>query len=111
MNHLIKKLIFCALVIAASVFRLSAQTQTIRGTVSEAGSGEPTVGAVVMIEGTSRAVITDLEGRYSIEAKSGETLVCSMLGFLNQSAVVADGKVIDFSLTPDTQALSEAVVV
>ena len=111
MNHLIKKLIFCALVIAASVFRLSAQTQTIRGTVSEAGSGEPAIGAVVMIEGTSRAVITDLEGRYSIEAKSGETLVCSMLGFLNQSAVVADGKVIDFSLTPDTQALSEAVVV
>ena len=111
MNQLLKHLLFCAIVAAAATFQLQAQTQTIRGTVSEAGSGEPVYGAVVKIDGTSRGTMTDLDGRYSIEARAGETLVCSLLGYTTFSAVVGEGRVIDFSLTPDTQALSEAVVV
>ena len=86
MNHLLKKLLFCAIISAAAAIQAAAQTQTIRGTVTEAGSGEPILGAVVMIDGASRGVMADPEGRYSIQARTGETLVCSLLGYANLTA-------------------------
>ncbi|MCB0600923.1 MAG: carboxypeptidase-like regulatory domain-containing protein [Saprospiraceae bacterium] len=68
----------------ASVFvaflLLTAMTwaqKTITGTVTDAESGEPLIGANIVIKGTSTGNVTDIDGTYSIQANMGDVLVFS----------------------------------
>ena len=61
-----------------------AQPLIVKGTVTDGSDGSPLVGCSVTVKGTSRGAITNLQGRYSIEAKKGETLVFSYIGFKKQ---------------------------
>lgn len=71
-NSLILRLLAAsaALLTALSAF---AQTATVRGRVTDP-SGQPVAGVTVMISGTSTGTMTDADGRYSISAKSGDTI-------------------------------------
>ena len=51
----------------------SAQEKTVSGTVTDA-LGDPLIGATVLVQGTSNGVITDIDGRYSIQATPENTL-------------------------------------
>ena len=63
-------------------------------------NNQPLIGASVIIDGTSNGVITDLDGRYSIQnVPMGSTLVCDMLGYI-QGKAVADRSQINFKLDP-----------
>jgi TonB-linked SusC/RagA family outer membrane protein len=88
---------------------LFAQTRTVTGKVTDpTGSGLP--GVSVFLKGTSTGVITDADGRYSIEATSG-TLVFTFIGYKTVEVTVDDRAIIDINLEEDVTALGELVVI
>ena len=64
-------------------FTAVAQTMKATGVITDA-SGEPLIGAKVMLKGTKRGVVTDADGRFSIDAPNGSTLVVSYVGMVTR---------------------------
>ena len=88
---------------------ISGQPQNISGTVIDE-SGEPIIGANVMVEGTSTGVITDLDGKYTINAPAGSNLKISYIGYASQSITLANAQPLKVTMGEDTQTLDEVVV-
>ena len=88
-----------------------AQPLIVKGTVTDGSDGSPLVGCAVTVKGTSRGAITNLQGRYSIEAKKGETLVFSYIGFEKAEMVVRSEKVNVSLKVSSSEILEECVVV
>ena len=89
---------------------LSAQNITVTGTVSSS-DGETVPMASVVVEGTSKAVVSDALGKYSIDVSKDATLIFSGTGFISQVVPVANRPLIDVVLNPDNELLDEVVVV
>ncbi|MBK8388265.1 MAG: carboxypeptidase-like regulatory domain-containing protein [Saprospiraceae bacterium] len=85
-------------------------SQTVSGVVTDSKTGDPIIGANILIKGTSTGTISDLDGGYSIDAQEGQTLVISYIGFNNQEVVVGSSSTIDISLV-EGEVLDEVVVV
>ena len=85
-----------------------AQQSRVSGKVSDVTS-EPIPGTTVLVKGTTRGTVTDVDGSYSIQAASGETLVYSFVGFETKEILVGNSQVIDVILS-EGLALSEVVV-
>ncbi|MEH0153164.1 TonB-dependent receptor [Limibacter armeniacum] len=89
---------------------LMAQTK-VTGTISTE-AGEPLPGVNIMIEGTTKGVISDLDGRYSVLVSEGESvLVVSYIGYVTQKIEINGRSAINVSLAEDMEALEEVVVV
>lgn len=86
------------------------KAQTVKGTVISGSDNEPLIGASVMVQGTKTGAVTDLDGNFTIEAKNGQTLEVSYLGFITQKIKVT-GSTINVTLNEDKQSLDEVVVV
>lgn len=82
----------------------------VRGTISDE-SGAPLAGVSVSIKGTTQGVISDINGYYIIEAKPGEVVLFSYIGFRAQEHTVGAEKSLNVTLKEDIQELDEAVVV
>ncbi len=89
-----------------------AQAQkVVSGTITES-SGSPLPGANVVIKGTTTGVVTDSEGRYTINVPGENTvLVFSFIGFATQEKTVGSDKNLNIVLSEDSQAIEEVVVV
>ncbi|SFU46242.1 Ca-activated chloride channel family protein [Pustulibacterium marinum] len=88
-----------------------AQEKLITGKVVAASDANPIPGVNVFIKGSQTGVQTDFDGIYAIEAKEGDVLVFSFLGFSTAEMEVKKGNVINVSLQPDISTLDEVVVV
>lgn len=84
------------------------QSGSVSGVVVD-NIGEPVIGATVMIKGTTTGTITDLDGKYYINAKNGDILVISYLGYESQ-AVKVENKTANAILQESQQLLEEVVV-
>ena len=106
-----KKTFAVVLVILLGCINVFAQNAVTGKVLDE--NGQPMIGAGVLVQGSNRGVITDLDGQYSITLQSGEgVLVFSYLGYTDQSVVVGDRTVIDVTLLPDvSNALNDVVVI
>ena len=62
----LKNLFLIACLLFTGNSRRFSQKKTVTGTVTDA-TGEPLIGATVLQQGTSNGVITDIDGRYSIQ--------------------------------------------
>lgn len=82
----------------------------IRGVVTD-DKGEPLIGASVMVKGTSRGTATDLDGMYELDAKIGETLVFSYVGYVASEVKVGGSPVVDVQLQENNNDLDELLVV
>ena len=91
------------------VFGLNAQNITVKGKVTD-NTGEPVIGAGVVIKGTLKGVSTDLDGAYSIECASNATLVYTYIGLEAQEIAVNGRTSIDVVMEPDAESLKESVV-
>ncbi|GMQ24611.1 SusC/RagA family TonB-linked outer membrane protein [Algoriphagus sp. oki45] len=85
-----------------------AQQQLVSGKVSDANN-QPLPGATVLVKSTTRGTVTDVDGSYSIQAASGETLVFSFVGFEAVEVTIGSSSVINVVLTEGV-ALNEVVV-
>ncbi len=85
-------------------------SQTVRGKVTDE-TGSPLPGVTITIVGTTRGVITDTDGTYSIDAKPADKLVFSFVGMETQTIEVGSRKVIDVILKEKTDELEEVTIV
>ena len=87
------------------------QVITITGTVTDA-AGDPLPGVSVLVKGTTRGTASDGNGAYSLPVQDeNAVLVFSYIGFTAQEITVGNQRVINVTLTEDTQILDEIVVV
>lgn len=106
-----KKNIFIGLCLIFSVVQFSFSQETaIKGTVN-IKSGAPLPGVTVMIEGTTRGTVTDIDGNYSINATNGEVILFSFVGFETARRVVGKDNTSEIILEETAQALGEVVLV
>ena len=91
----------------AAPTRLEQQDDKIKGNVSDADGG--LIGASVKIKGTNVGTMTDMDGNFTIDAKKGDVLVISYIGYTTQEITVT-GAPIRVLLADDEIALSEVVV-
>lgn len=101
------KWIFTLLVALSMQFSF-AQEKTVTGVVSDDNGTLP--GANVVVKGTTKGVQTDMDGKYAIKVKQGETLVFSFVGMEDQSKVVGASNTINVKLTTGSTKLEEVVV-
>jgi TonB-linked SusC/RagA family outer membrane protein len=73
-------------------------------------AGLPLVGASIRIKGADGGTMTDVNGRFSINASGGQTLVITYLGYKPQEVTVTDKMTLNITLTATTNALAEIVV-
>lgn len=75
----------------ALVWESSQENLTISGKVTEVGSGEPLIGANVLIKGTLKGTATDIDGSFSIHGvePGNYTLLVSYLGFKSKEVEIA----------------------
>ncbi|WP_373724621.1 carboxypeptidase-like regulatory domain-containing protein, partial [Bacteroides heparinolyticus] len=84
------------------------QTITVNGLVVDA-TGEPVIGASVVEKGTSNGIVTDLDGKFTLNVKPGATLKISFIGYQPQE--VKATPTMKIVLKEDTELLDEVVVV
>ena len=90
-------------------FTASAQnTSKVTGVVRD-GNGEPLIGATVQVKGTNRVTATDIDGKYSILAAPGSTLVIKYVGS-NPQEVNVSGATMDINMDDANNTLDEVVV-
>ncbi|WP_344740234.1 SusC/RagA family TonB-linked outer membrane protein [Gaetbulibacter aestuarii] len=87
-----------------------AQEKTISGTVSDA-TGLPLPGATVLIKGTSTGTSTDFDGKYSIKAAQGSTLVFTFVGYTTREVAVGSSNTINVTMEESTESLEEVLIV
>lgn len=88
------------------------QTITVSGKVVANEDNEGLPGVNILVKGTSSGTVSDVEGNYSIEVPSPESvLVFSSIGYITEEVVVGNRNTIDLTLTADIQQLTEVVVV
>ncbi len=112
--ELYKKILFVVISIQValfSAFSVAAQTVTVSGVVKDVVTNEPLIAATVMVKGTTNGVSTDIDGKYSIQAKPEDVLVCQIIGYKDQEMTVGQRAKIDFLLEEDNQMLEATVVV
>lgn len=86
-----------------------AQEKTISGTISDE-DGMPLPGVNILVKGTTNGTQTDFDGNYSLEAKSGDILTYSFVGYKTVDKTVGASSKISFGMEIDAQAIDEVVV-
>jgi len=94
-----------------SVLAVLGYARNITGTVLQASDNEPIIGASVQVHGTTRGTVTDLDGKFSIDANDGQVLDVSYVG-MNPTAVKVVPGQSDYTITmsDNAQVLGEVVV-
>ncbi len=88
------------------------QQKKVMGSITDASNGEPLIGVNIVIEGTTAGVVSDIDGRYSIDVPSSESiLLFSFVGYAPMRMPVQGQSTINVQLTADIKSLEEVVVV
>ena len=91
---------------------LLTQQNKISGNVTDSISGEPLVGVNIVVEGTTIGVVSDVNGKYSIDLPDQKSvLIFSYVGYNSEKVNVENRTNIDVSLAPSVKSLDEVVVV
>lgn len=104
----LKLVLTCSLMLCISV--ILAQTKHLTGAISDE-SGEPVIGASVMLKGTTTGTVTDIDGGFSLNVPEDGILVISYIGYQSQEIPVAGRNSINIVLREDAELLDEVVVV
>ena len=93
-------------------FGLFAQNRTVTGVVRDS-NGEPLMGVGVVVDGTTRGTVTDLNGAFSLSVPSGAVVLdISSLGYVSKKVnVPSTQSQVNVVLEDDSLSLNETVVV
>lgn len=87
------------------------QNQKVSGTVSD-DTGAPLPGATIMVKGSSKGTVTNVDGNFSLDGLKGdETLVISFVGMLSQEIAIDGRTEINVQLTMDAIGIEEVVAI
>ena len=107
--YLKRFLAFAILFLWCVPFLLAQGLMKVTGKIVD-NQGEPMIGVSVLEKGTTNGVITDFDGNYSLEVKSGTIIVYSYVGYIAQEKK-AVSEVMNITMKEDTEMLEEVVVV
>ncbi len=112
MNHSFLKATGLILIVASILcpFSLRAQGHKVTGTIVDE-TGTPMISMAVVVTGTTTGAVTDLDGHYEIAVPSDGSLTFSYLGYVTQEVQVNGRGVINITMQPDTELLSDAIVI
>lgn len=85
-----------------------AQTRKVTGIIKDA-TGEPVIGANVVVAGTTNGTISDIDGAFSLDVPADAKLEISYIGYVTQVLAVK-GNTLNVVLREDAQALDEVVI-
>lgn len=89
-----------------------AQQVKVSGVVTDAGDGQPVIGATVLLGGTTKAVLTDIDGRYTITAKEGQAIEIKFVGYYTETFLAnAKSPEMNVQLRPEAVNAQDVVVV
>ncbi|SDY66092.1 TonB-linked outer membrane protein, SusC/RagA family [Rhodonellum ikkaensis] len=89
-----------------------AQTREISGVVISSEDNLPLPGVSVLVKGTTRGTVSDIDGNFRISVNPGEqTLVLSFIGFATQELALTNQNSYNVTMAPDMRSLSEVIVV
>ena len=107
----IYKINFLTFLLCAMVNLALAQDYSVQGSVTSALSGEPLIGANVVIKGTTSGTVTDVDGSFNLNVPGDVTLVVSSVGFLTREvSVTSSTSDMTIDLQEDIADLEEIVV-
>lgn len=86
------------------------QQKQVSGVVVDT-NGEPVIGANIVEKGTTNGTISDLEGRFHLNAAPGATLVITYIGYIPQEVNVDGRSFLTITLHEDSEVLDEVVVI
>ena len=96
--------------VATAAQRAQATTNTVKGVVKDT-HGEPLIGVSVLVKGTGKGAVTNIDGEYTIQADAANpTLVFSYVGYQTQEVAVGNRRVVDVTMQDDSKVLGEVVV-
>ncbi len=85
---------------------------TVQGQITEASSGEPLIGANILIQGTGTGTITDFDGSFELpDVPIGSILIISYTGYAEQQVEVTGSDPLKIEMSEDAAALDEVVVI
>lgn len=85
------------------------KTITVKGKIVDK-SGEPVIGANILVKETSTGAVTDIGGHFSLNCAPGATLIVSYVGMRTQTIAVGQRTLINIVLEDDSQAIETVVV-
>jgi TonB-linked SusC/RagA family outer membrane protein len=88
-----------------------AQSKTVTGFVTDAGTNERLAGVNVVIKSTTTGVSTDVNGQYSISVSPAQVLVFTSIGYMPYEVTVGTSNKIDVQLSAELTRIDEVVVV
>jgi hypothetical protein len=89
---------------------LFAQKQTYQGTIRDASNNEALAFVSIALAGSTRGTVSDLDGRFSIEAATGEVLLISFVGYRGQELQLGAEKNLRIRLQAEALELQEVVI-
>jgi CarboxypepD_reg-like domain/Secretin and TonB N terminus short domain len=90
---------------------INVMQQKVTGTVTDISTGEPLPGVSIQVEGTTNGVMSDINGKYSIDIPNVKAvLLFSYIGYLTEKIEFSNQPVVDVKLSPNIQKLQEIVV-
>lgn len=95
---------------AGTNLAVQQQDQKLKGQVIDATTGEPVIGVNVLVKGTTNGTITDIDGKYELNAPAGAILQISFIGYKTVE-ITATASEQTIKLQEDTETLEEVVVV
>ena len=105
-----KKIIVLSFALLFCLTGFAQKTKKVSGIVAD-DTGLPVIGATVMVEGTQNGVITDENGKYTIQCAERDVLVFSCLGYEDYKSEVGSSKQINAVMRTSNKMLDELVVV
>jgi TonB-linked SusC/RagA family outer membrane protein len=105
-----KKAVLALLIFMCSLGAF-AQGLQVKGVVTSADDGQPIPGVSVVVKGTTTGMITDLDGKYSVNAPGNSTLIFSFVGMKSQEIPVTGRTSINVVLASEQTDIDEVVVV
>ena len=87
------------------------QEKKITGTITDAETGESIIGAAVIIKNSSVGASTDFDGKFSINAKEGDILIITSLGYTSLEVAIKGRSNLTIQLVSDTDRLDEVVII
>ncbi len=104
-----KRLSIILLCLCATIFAFG-QDITVTGKVTDNETGDELIGVTVKVKGANSATVTDIDGRFSINAQNGQTLTFSYIGYKDVEHKI-NGTTMNVSMYAEQSDLNEVVVV
>ncbi|WP_108805423.1 TonB-dependent receptor [Aquimarina sp. Aq107] len=109
MNHKITIALLLSLLYHFTSY--AQENYELTGTVTSIETNTPIPGLSVLVKGTSRGTVTDFDGKYSINVKSGDVVQFSYIGLTTKNVTISGQTTLNVSMEEDSEALEEIVVV